>query len=65
MKLYQAAHIIENIFKKELEYIEFEDGSGVKFNYRLKGEREKNFINLKNIQYGSMEQSVKNITNKM
>lgn len=65
MKLYQAAHIIENIFKKELEYIEFEDGSGVKFNYRLKGERQKNFINLKNIQYGGVEQSVKNITNKM
>lgn len=65
MKLYQAAHIIENIFKKELEYIEFEDGSGVKFNYRLKGERQNNFINLKNIQYGGVEQSVKNITNKM
>ena len=65
MKLYQAAHIIENIFKKELEYIEFEDGSGVKSNYRLKGERQNNFINLKNIQYGGVEQSVKNITNKM
>ena len=65
MKLYQAAHIIENIFKKELEYIEFEDGSGVKFIYRLKGQSKKSFINLKNIQYGSMEQSIKNITNKM
>lgn len=65
MKLYQAAHIIENIFKKELDFIEFEDGSGVKFNYRLKGQSKKSFINLKNIQYGSIEQSIKNITNKM
>ena len=62
MKLYQAAHIIENIFKKELEYIEFEDGSGVKFNYRLKGQSKKTFINLKNFHYNNM---IKQITNKM
>lgn len=65
MKLYQAAHIIQEIFKTDVDYIEFEDGSGVKFNYRLKGQSKKSFINLKNIQYGSMEQSIKNITNKM
>ena len=65
MKLYQAAHIIQEIFKTDVDYIEFEDGSGVKFNYRLKGQSKKSFINLKNIQYGGVEQSVKNITNKM
>ena len=65
MKLYQAAHIIQEIFKTDVDYIEFEDGSGVKFNYRLKGQSKKSFINLKNIQYGSIEQSIKNITNKM
>jgi hypothetical protein len=65
MKLYQAAHIIQEIFKTDVEYIEFEDGSGVKFNYRLKGQIKNNFINLKNIQYGGMEQSVKNIIQKM
>lgn len=65
MKLYQAAHIIQEIFKTDVLFIEFEDGSGVKFNYRLKGQSKKSFINLKNIQYGSMEQSIKNITNKM
>ena len=65
MKLYQAAHLIQEIYKTDVDFIEFEDGSGVKFNYRLKGQSKKSFINLKNIQYGSMEQSIKNITNKM
>lgn len=54
MKLYQAAHIIQQIFKQELTFIEFEDGSEVKFNYRLKGSNKTHFINLKNISYGDM-----------
>lgn len=54
MKLYQAAHIIQQIFKQELSFIEFEDGSEVKFNYRLKGSNKTHFINLTNIHYGDM-----------
>ena len=49
MKLYQAAHIIQQIFKKDVSFIEFEDGSEVTFNYRLKGSSKTHFINLKNI----------------
>lgn len=62
MKLYQAAHIIQEIYKMDVEYIEFEDGSGVKFIYRLKGQRQNSFINLKNFHYGNM---IKQITDKM
>lgn len=51
MKLYQAAHIIQEIFKQDVVLIEYEDGSGVKFNYRLKGQSGKGFINLKNFTY--------------
>lgn len=51
-RLWQAAQIIEAMHKKPLEMIEFEDGSGQKFNYRLSGETEKRFINLKNVKYG-------------
>jgi hypothetical protein len=63
MKLYQAAHIIQSIFKQDVIFIEFEDGSGVKFNYRLKGQSERSFINLKNIIY--KDSSVRNIVSKM
>lgn len=51
-RLWQAAQIIEAMHKKPLEMIEFEDGSGQKFNYRLSGETDKRFINLKNVKYG-------------
>ncbi len=63
MKLYQAAHIIQSIFKQDVIFIEFEDGSGVKFNYRLKGQSGRSFINLKNIIY--KDSSVRNIVSKM
>lgn len=62
MKLYQAAHLIQEIYKTDVDFIEFEDGSGVKFNYRLKGQSKKSFINLKNFHYGNM---IKQITEKM
>lgn len=63
-KLHQAAHIIQEIFKQDVVYIEFEDGSGDKFNYRLSGQSKNHFINLKNIKY--LEQnSLKKILNKM
>lgn len=53
MQIWQAARIIEAMYKKDVIFIEFEDGSGFKFNFRLLGEREKKFINLKNIKYGT------------
>jgi hypothetical protein len=56
MKLFQAAFIIEDMTKKEIELIEYEDGSGMKFNYRVKGETEKTFIDLSQIKYGTPEQ---------
>ena len=62
MKLYQAAHIIQEIYKIDLVFIEFEDGSEVKFNYRLKGQSKKSFINLKNFHY---DNTIKQITEKM
>ncbi len=63
MELYQAAQIIQSIFKQKVVLIEFEDGSGVKFNYRLKGQSGRSFINLKNIIYKN--NSVSNIVSKM
>ncbi len=63
MELYQAAQIIQSIFKQEVVLIEFEDGSRVKFNYRLKGQSGRSFINLKNIIY--KDNSVSNIVSKM
>jgi hypothetical protein len=56
MKLWQASHIIQAIYKKDLVLIEMEDGSGVKFNFILAGENKKQFINLKNITYKGYEQ---------
>lgn len=52
MKLWQAIQIIEAMYKKAVTMIEFEDGSGNTFNFRLVGERKTQFINLKNIKYG-------------
>jgi hypothetical protein len=51
--IWQAAQIIQAIYKTEVVMIEYEDGSGHKFNFRLKGQAGKQFINLKNIKYGN------------
>ena len=51
-KLWQAAHIIEEMYKKAVTMIEFEDGSGHRFNFKIQGENKTLFINLKNIKYG-------------
>ncbi|MEY4571506.1 MAG: hypothetical protein RLZ10_717 [Bacteroidota bacterium] len=64
MKLYQAAHIIESMYKRDVTFIEFEDGSGVKFNFKLKGEDKKQYINLKNIHYKEIKNYIEQITNK-
>ena len=56
MKLYQAAHIIQEIHQKDVVFIEFEDGSEDKFNFSLKGhENIKAFIDLKHIQYKEVD----------
>ena len=51
-KLWQAAQIIEAMYGKTVTMIEFEDGSGHKFNFKIQGEDKKQFINLKNVKYG-------------
>jgi hypothetical protein len=47
MTLEQAIKEIKNQFNKDVVMIEFEDGSGYKFNYRLKGEQKNRFISIK------------------
>lgn len=65
MKLYQAAHVIQEIFKQDVVFIEFEDGSGHKFVYRLRGQAGNHFINLKNIIYQDKDNKIKNVLNRM
>jgi hypothetical protein len=51
MTLQEAIKEIEKqhfAFQLPIQMIEFEDGSGFKFNYRLKGENKNRFIDLKN-----------------
>jgi hypothetical protein len=47
MELLKAVEVIQKKFNKKLSMIEFEDGSGYKFNYQFFGERDKKFIDLK------------------
>lgn len=47
MTLEQAIKEIEVRFQRKVAMIEFEDGSGYKFNFRLANERENRYINLK------------------
>lgn len=63
MKIYQAAQIIESIYKKEICFIEYEDGSNYKFNFKFKFENKKQFINLKNIIH--KDNMINNIINKI
>lgn len=37
-------------FQLPIQMIEFEDGSGTKFNYRLKGETKNRFVNLNKVK---------------
>lgn len=53
MTLEQAIKQIEKqhfAFQLPIQMIEFEDGSGTKFNYRLKGETKNRFIHLQQIK---------------
>lgn len=47
MELLKAVEMIQKKFGKKLSMIEFEDGSGYKFNYKLFGEQDKKFIDFK------------------
>ena len=46
MTLEQAIKVIESQYQKKVAMIEFEDGSGYKFNYRLMGEQKNRFISI-------------------
>ena len=46
MTLEQAIKVIEKEYQKKVAMIEFEDGSGYKFNYRLSGEQKNRFISI-------------------
>ena len=46
LTLIQAAAIISKLFKVELVSIEFEDGSGRKFNYKTIKSNEQKYIDL-------------------
>lgn len=63
MKIWQAAQIIEAMYKKEIGFIEYEDGSNHKFNFRFKFENKQQFINLKNIIH--KDNLIQGIVNKM
>jgi hypothetical protein len=47
--LIEAIRSIEFQGGKQVEFIEYEDGSGVKFNYRLKGETQQRFVDFSNM----------------
>jgi hypothetical protein len=47
--LIEAITMIELFGGKQVVFIEYEDGSGTKFNYRLKGETQQRFTDLSNL----------------
>jgi hypothetical protein len=51
-KLWQAAHIIEEMNSKAVTMIEFEDGSGHRFNFKLEGDNKVRFADIHKIKYG-------------
>jgi len=51
MELKEAIKMIENHNNEKVVMIEFEDGSGYKFNYRLKGESKSRFIDFQTNEF--------------
>jgi hypothetical protein len=47
--LIEAITMIELFGGKQVVFIEYEDGSGTKFNYKLKGETQQRFTDLSNL----------------
>ena len=64
MTLSQAVEVLESKHQAKLGMIEFEDGSGYKFNYRLLGESKNRFIDLWADAYLKQYQQVMNIVGK-
>ena len=65
MTLAQALDKIEKKHLLPVQMIEFEDGSGLKFNYRLSGEKENRFISFQPInEFLGFYSEVKKIVNK-
>ena len=68
MTLEQAIKVIEKEYQKKVAMIEFEDGSGYKFNYRLSGEQKNRFISIcptsKNNEFVGLFMAAKKIMDK-
>ena len=64
MTLAQAVEVLEAKFQKKLGMIEFEDGSGYKFNYRILGEQKNKFVDLWVDDYFKQYQQVADIIGK-
>ena len=64
MTLAQAIEVLESKHQKQLAMVEFEDGSGYKFNYRISGEQKNRFIDLWADDYFKQYQQVIQIIGK-
>jgi hypothetical protein len=64
MTLTQALALLEAKHKAKLSMIEFEDGSGYKFNYRIFGEDKNKFIDLWADDFLKQYQQVEQIIGK-
>lgn len=64
MTLAQAVEVLESKHQAKIQMIEFEDGSGYKFNYRLMGEQKNKFIDLWTDDYLKQYQQVIEIIGK-
>ena len=64
MTLANAIEVLESKHQKPLAMVEFEDGSGYKFNYRLMGEQKNKFIDLWVDDYFKQYQQVADIIGK-
>jgi hypothetical protein len=64
MTLTQALEVLEAKHKAKLSMIEFEDGSGYKFNYRIFGEDKNKFVDLLADDFAIQYQQVTSIIGK-
>jgi hypothetical protein len=64
MTLLQAVNVLEAKHQAKLAMIEFEDGSGYKFNYRIMGEQKNKFIDLWADDFLKQYQQVEQIIGK-
>ena len=64
MTLAQAIEVLESKHQAKIGMIEFEDGSGYKFNYRILGEQKNKFIDLWADDYFKQYQQVLQVIGK-